>query len=164
MSYTTPDLTSAPYSRAIHELIDAYKNDVKVNGIADELYKFKLITRFQSTWNIEASDFGSMIKGLDFGNLLFHIARATLNHMAKDKPEELRNAFRLLYDEAREVKQRVPEFLAILKTIYDGIKGKEEFNLGQDERSVSVFLAFRFPDKYFLYKTAFTRPSVRSLI
>ena len=151
---TQTSLSSSSSQKGIQEIITAYKNEIRTNGIGDELYKYHLIQDFQKKWNIDTPDFGSLIKSLDFGNLMFHIGRTTLNHIASERPEELRQSFRYLFDENLLVKDRISGFLNQLKEIYEGIK-EEEHNLGHDERSVSVFLSFRYPDKYILYKNSF---------
>ena len=140
--------------KGIQEIITAYKNDIRTNGIGDELYKYHLIQDFQNKWNIDDPDFGKLIKVIDFGNLMFHIGRTTLNHMATERPEELRQSFRYLYNENFPLNERISGFLTQLKGIHDAIK-QEEHSLGHDERSVSVFLSFRYPDKYILYKNSF---------
>ena len=70
---------------------------------------------------------------------------------AKDAPEEVRTMFRDLYDESRNVVERIESFknqAEILRTKYEK-QAKQHFQL---ENAISTYLWLRFPDKYYIYK------------
>lgn len=68
-----------------------------------------------------------------------------------NKPEEVRDMFRDLYDESRDLLSRIRSFKRKSQTRLSEIK-KEDKNHFQDDRAISVYLACKYPEKYYLYK------------
>ena len=128
-----------------------------------ECYKWKAIKQFQRYWDIDASDFAFMVeKALSkTANLLssgFYYAKAMLLEFAKEDSNGLREAFRVLYDESRDLAERAECFIAYAddrKLNHNQTGWKNHF---QDTRAISVYLWLRYPDKYYIYKYSDIRP------
>lgn len=122
----------------------------------NEKYKWIAIKHFQDNWDIDAPDFADMLQRSlsKTENLLASInnfpARMILVY-AKLYPEEVRNAFRDLFDESIDFSKRITAFKnkgdEWLKKTQDN--AKQHY---QNEYSISIYLWLRYPDKYYIYK------------
>jgi DNA polymerase III delta prime subunit len=138
----------------IQKIINDYIQLVKVDKNVNEVYKWKLISKFQGRPDVNVIDFTNEINQVDFRNLIYHNARATMCHMAKDKPEEYRNCYKILFDESISLKERIKRFNEDTLIIY------RQIHLGNlshhhDERTIATILAYHNPNKYPLYKNSF---------
>ena len=103
-------------SRKLSQIEEGYLKYLP-DFFADEKYKWIAVQHFQKNWNIEASDFASMLD-LALGktrNLLasgYYFARTMIVEFAKEDPEGVRELFRMLYDETRDLAERVEKFTA----------------------------------------------------
>ena len=93
------------------------------------------------------------------GNLLAsagHFPGRMIEEFADVAPEEVRTMFRELYDESRDIWQRLESFkgksLALLTP-----HGKNAPNHYQDENAITTYLWLRYPDQYYIYKFAVLR-------
>ena len=128
-----------------------------------ESYKWKAIQHFQSHWDPEASDFATMLesalgKTYNLLNSGFYYARTMLLGFAQDDPDGLRKEFHMLYDESRDLAERVEQFIAYAedrKLNHNDSGWKNHF---QDIHAISVYLWLRYPDKYYIYKYGELRP------
>ncbi|MCD8306029.1 MAG: EVE domain-containing protein [Prevotella sp.] len=140
----------------LKEILDEYKADFTGSWWKDERYKWYAVKMFQDNWDINAEDFPTMLRTSlsETHNLLAstnNFPRRMIRHLAERSPEEVRNAFRALYDENRDVVERILEF----KERADEIKEKYMNDVGshfQDVNVVSTYLWLRYPDKYYIYK------------
>ena len=134
----------------------------------NEKYKWRAIQHFQKHWDIEATDFAAM---LDLAltktyNLLasgFYYAKSMIVGFAKEDPNGVRELFRMLYDESRDLTERVERFIAYAdaqKQTHNETGWKNHY---QDTRSISVYLWLRYPDKYYVYKYGEHRPAAEIL-
>lgn len=132
-------------------IINKYKNIVLKDN-KNEIYKWNLINRYKGRPNVSAVDFASEITSINFGNLIYHNGIAVRNHIAKEFPEDYRNAFKTLFDEDLSLENRIVEFQSKVSDIYKrmGIS----LNHHHDERTISTYLTFKYPEKYTLYKNS----------
>ena len=121
-----------------------------------EKYKWEAVQRFQEKWDIEAEDFGTMFKEATakHDNLLAsmnYYPSGMIQAFATYDKERTRNMFRQLFDENKDLAQRISNFIteseAIRKT-HDS-EWKSHY---QDLRAISVYLMSRYPEKYYIYK------------
>ena len=111
----------------------------------NESFKWKAIKHFQKHWDIEAKDFAAMLElalGKTYNLLLsgYYYAKSMLIQFAKEDPEGLRELFRMLYDESRDLTERVERFIAYAedrKLNHNETGWKNHF---QDTKSISVYL------------------------
>jgi len=139
------------------EFIERYIDILEKDGDPNESYKYQAINTFQSNWNIEAEDFHQMLRNSfrDVSNLLYQNSWGFINKSAEHFPEEVREMFRKLYDETVDISERIKRFKDDSKKLLPKVKDKLnliKFSDQQDERTISVYLAFRYPGKYILYK------------
>ena len=137
----------------VTELIKNYKKRIAETQLKDEIYKWELINEFKGRPNPKAADFHLEIKEIKFSNMVYAMAIAVINHLAKDKPEELRQLFINLFDESKDLSIRVESFKVESLKIYRSLG--ETLSHHQDERTISTYLTFHNPEKYTFYKSSF---------
>ena len=141
---------------ALATVISLYKKDFE-RIHKEEIYKWEAVKHFQDNWNINASDFPLM---LDLalgkaGNLLVSrnfYPKGMICEIAKKDPEAVRAMFGALFDELQPVTERIETFIENaerLRLKYSGGSWKSHY---QTTNSVSIYLFFRYPNKYFIYK------------
>ena len=145
----------------IREVLARYKSDF-TKYWEDEKYKWVAVQHFQKNWNIEAEDFAGMLKE-SFSqayNLLqggMYYAYQMLCLLAQQDPEKMRSLFCLLYDENLPLIDRLQPFRTgcdelleeFRKSAAEPEKAKNHY---QDLRALCVYLSFRYPETYFLFK------------
>ena len=139
------------------QFIEKYIDILEENGDPNEAYKYLAINTFQKNWDLEAKDFYQMFRTSfnKVSNLLFQNSRGFIEKSIQIFPEETRSMFRNLYNESLEVSQRIKNFQAESEKLLPKVRqalNRTNIEHQQDERTISVYLAFRFPDKYTLYK------------
>ena len=139
------------------ELIEKYIDILEQNGDPNEAYKYLAINTFQQNWNLEADDFYQMFRASfsKVSNLLYQNSWGFIEKSAQNFPEETKEMFRSLYDESVEITQRIKTFQAESERLLPKVRqalNRTNINAQQDERTISVYLAFRFPEKYMLNK------------
>jgi Domain of unknown function (DUF3883) len=136
------------------EFISEYKKQFE-NVNQQEIYKWRAVKCFQDNWNIEAENFHEMMRD-SFQltkNLLVsgkYFPLAMLLHYSDQRPEEIRNMFRKLFDEEKNLYDRINEFQNEIEIINTELYPED--NSYQDHRAIIAYLTLRFPDRYYLYK------------
>jgi len=140
------------------EIIRQYKADFeRINN--EERYKWIAVRHFEQNWEIESPEFADMLARsfakhvnlLDVG-----IARPlfVLVSFAQREPETVRGLFRALFDESLPLELRISDFMAGVQRFVD--KMKQEYTAWkstfQDLHAISVYLTFRYPENYYIYK------------
>jgi len=139
-----------------------YKKFIVEDARYDELYKWELLKIFQDNWNLNAPDFADMYhKSLD--DSISTLLWLTPNFRPKDimlefiKHDEktVRLMFRALYEEDRDIAVRIDAFIYECDKLLIDIQKKdpsitEHYHDGF--RMISVYLSFRYPKKYGIYK------------
>ncbi|MDW7656405.1 MAG: AAA family ATPase [Bacillota bacterium] len=142
----------------IKEIIALYKADfARIDN--EERYKWIAIKHFQDHWDIEAPDFANMLERafskhvnlLDVG-----VARPLGNMVffARRDPETVRDLYKALFDETQLLKNRISDFISgvelfVSKMNQEDAGWKSTF---QDQHAISVYLTFRHPENYYIYK------------
>ena len=142
-----------PKNNPIKSLIENYKKRITETELKDEIYKWELVNEFRGRPNPENPDFYQEVKDVKFKNLIYAMGMAVINHLAKDKPEELRQLFINLYDETKDLTERVKSFNKGTLKIYRELG--ETLQHHQDERSIATYLTFHDSEKYTFYKSSF---------
>jgi len=140
------------------EIIRLYKEDFeRINN--EERYKWIAVKHFEKNWDIESPDFAGMLARsfakhvnlLDIG-----VARplAIMVFFAKRESETVRSLFRVLYDESIPRDSRISDFVDGVQRFVDKMKQEDAAwkSTYQDQHAISVYLTFRFPEKYYVYK------------
>lgn len=123
----------------------------------DEQYKWEAIKHFQEHWDIEAENFGDMFKMATEKtfNLLasgYAYPRAMIINFAMADNEGTRQMFRNLFDETRDLSERVGAFQVAAENMrvkYDDGTWRKHY---QNTNAISTYLWLMYPDKYYIYK------------
>ena len=138
------------------EVLVQYKQNFVSKLWGEEKYKWEAVKWFQDTWDVNAPDFAEMLnRSLDKTyNLLAsanNFPKGMIVGFAKSAPEEVRAMFLSLYDESKDVYERINAFKMQSTVLL------EKYVIGaaqhyQYENAISTYLWLRFPDKYYIYK------------
>lgn len=138
------------------ELFEEYKSELKWARWDDEKFKWQAIKGFQDHWDIEAVDFCTMLKNsLDKTfNLLastHYFPGKMIKEFAEKEPETVRQMFKNLFDENKDLCDRIVSFKVQSKQLVNKYwdPGKSDF---QTENTITTYLWLRYPDKYYIYK------------
>lgn len=128
-----------------------------------EDYKWDAVRHFQERFDIEAEDFAANLRESfrKAGNLLAGSMYTPLSMLVKHaviSPDDVRQAMVNLYDETKPLYERSANFLNDLVEIHKRNVEAGHFRPTdkdqQSERAISVYLAFMYPDKHYLYKSS----------
>ena len=138
------------------ELLKEYKNELIGPRWDDEKFKWQAIKGFQDNWDIEVKDFCTMLKNsLDKTfNLLassHYFPKKMIIEFAQKEPETVRQMFKDLFDESKDLYDRIVSFKTQSKQLVNKYwdPGKSDF---QTENTITTYLWLRYPDKYYIYK------------
>ena len=140
-------------SDPVIEMIKKYKDQIREKGLKDELYKWELLKKYRGRPNLEAPDFLTEVKSIDFKNLMYPIAIAVKNHIANDLPTEFRECLVKLFNEDEDLTSRVKAFMDNMLKVYRKLEAK----LGHhhDERTIATYLTYHDPEKYTFFKDSY---------
>jgi len=140
--------------QVVKSYIKEYKSQFEfVNQ--QEIYKWKAVKQFQDNWDIDATDFYSMLNNslklvanlLDSGQ---YFPKRMLLKNTEATPEKIRTLFKYLFDEEYDIYERIELFRSDFKKLNElNFTDLKDY---QDHRAVIVYLALRFPERYFFYK------------
>ena len=140
----------------LKEAVAEYKKRFVQTQWPDEKYKWEMVKCFQVNWDVNADDFAAMLaKSLAKAAAILNAANyypvGMITEFAEKAQEDVRAMFIALFDENREVYERI-----------DAFKRKSQFLLErygngaakhyQHENAIFAYLWLRYPDKYYLYK------------
>lgn len=140
----------------LEEVLTAYKKDFVLKQWPEEKYKWEAVQCFQLNWDINADDFAKMLtKALSQTfNLLASTNRfpaRMIIKFAESAPEEVRAMFLALFDESKDVYERIAGFKNKSDTLLEHY-GNGDAHHYQDENAICTYLWLRYPDKYYIYK------------
>lgn len=142
------------------QLIENYIQILKENGEPGEAYKYLAFNTFRQNWKLEHENFFEMLQASfsKVGNLLYQNSRDFIEKASQLFPEDTKEMFRKLYDESLEVSQRIKTFQEEAEQLLPKVRqalNRDNINAQQDERTISLYLALRYPEKYILYKAEY---------
>ena len=140
----------------LEKVLAQYKHDFVLTQWKNENYKWKAVKQFQDNWDVNASDFSEMLsRSLEKTyNLLAsanNFPKGMMSEFAKAAPEEVRAMFIALFDESRDVFERMDEFKLQSSVLLEKY-GNGAAQHYQYENAISTYLWLRYPDKYYIYK------------
>lgn len=121
-----------------------------------EREKWIAVKHFQDHWDIDATDFYGMLEAslakkghfLDRGQ---PYSKRMILIYAEKAPEELRKMFKELFDESRDIFERIEQFKQQAISLKNKLLPPDKQS-GQDEKAITTYLWLRYPEKYYLYK------------
>tara|TARA_B100000315_G_scaffold260335_1_gene320931 strand:+ start:2844 stop:4037 length:1194 start_codon:yes stop_codon:yes gene_type:complete len=139
----------------VKSYIEEYKKEF--NRVhKQEIYKWHAIKQFQDYFDINASKFYenlelSLNKSDNLLDSRLYFPKRMLLKNAEKSQEQLREMFKILYDEDFNYLERIENFRSEFKNL-----SKSNFpelkNDYQDHRAIVVYLALKYPERYFFYK------------
>ncbi|MDD7607233.1 MAG: restriction endonuclease, partial [Candidatus Enterosoma sp.] len=138
------------------DVLVAYKQNFVSKRWGEEKYKWEAVRWFQDNWDVNATDFAEMLsRSLDKTfNLLAsnnNFPKGMIVGFAKAAPEEVRAMFIALFDESKDVFERMDTFKTQSSVLLEkyGDRAAQHY---QYENAISTYLWLRYPDKYYIYK------------
>ena len=120
-----------------------------------EKYKWEAVKWFQDNWDINANDFADMFaKATEkTANLLAsmnNFPRKMMIQYAQDDAETVRAMFINLYDESKDVEERILQFQSSAQDLCDRLSpGYQHY---QRPMAITVYLCLKYPQKYDIFK------------
>lgn len=148
-------------------VITAYK-EYFPNHWKDEKYKWEAIAHFQKYWDINAENFLDMFMTATDKtyNLLANMnnyPRGMIKSFAGVDSEVVRIMFRDLFDESKELAERIGQFMESaeeLRIKYDDGTWRQHY---QTPNAITTYLWLRYPDKYYIYKYSEVRAIAKTI-
>ena len=140
----------------LKDVLVAYKQNFVSKQWGEEEYKWEAVRWFQDNWDVNAPDFAEMLnRSLDKTfNLLAsnnNFPKGMIVGFAKSAPEEVRAMFIALFDESKDVFERMDAFKMQSSILLEKY-GNGAAQHYQYENAISTYLWLRYPDKYYIYK------------
>lgn len=140
----------------LKDVLVAYKQNFVAKQWGEEKYKWEAVKWFQDNWDVTATDFAEMLsRSLDKTfNLLAsnnNFPKGMIVGFAKSAPEEVRAMFIALFDESKDVFERLDAFKMKSSILLEKY-GNGAAQHYQYENAISTYLWLRYPDKYYIYK------------
>ncbi len=140
----------------LKEALVRYKQDFVSMEWKNEKYKWEAVKWFQDHWDVNATDFPAMLNtALDKTfNLLAsanNFPKGMIVGFAKSAPEEVRAMFIDLFDENKDVYERIDAFKLGSSKLLEryGNGAAQHYQL---ENAITTYLWLRYPDRYYIYK------------
>jgi hypothetical protein len=150
--------------KKIQERFSNFKTWLESRDSENTLFIWDAQNHFRQHWNADVSDFAGMYDT----SIDSHVSRrlwsrenyapkAMMLEFARQEPEMVRLAFSTLFDESKDVEVRLDRFLFYCNELLKDYKSKNYkplFNRhfhDDDFAMISLYLAFRYPDRYAIY-------------
>jgi len=153
----------------LKKIVDAYKS-VFANRWKDENFKWSAIKWFQEHWDIHANNFAEMFaeatdtkKTYGLLNSMNNFPQRMIIEFAKVDEEAVRAMFINLYDEKKDLAERVEKFQANaeqIRTKHDPGTWQQHY---QRPMAITVYLWLRYPEKYYIYKYSVCKATALAL-
>ena len=137
----------------LDSIIAEYKKQFIQSQWPKEKFKWEAVKCFQDNWDISADNFTEMLINslVKTGNLLSsknNFPKDTIINLSKLYPNEVRKMFIELFDENKNIYERISIFKENAKSLLN----EPSHNHYQDESVISTYLWLKYPDKYYIYK------------
>lgn len=132
-----------------------------------EKYKWVAVKHFQENWNIDAPDFPAMLEEAlsKTYNLLVsgnHFSGKMIEEFAQTDPDRVRRMFEDLFDESRDLWERIGSFKKESQSCL-AVHPKKPKNHYQDENAILTYLWLKYPEKYYIYKISVLKSVAKKL-
>ncbi|MEM6967263.1 MAG: hypothetical protein AAF573_21045 [Bacteroidota bacterium] len=148
----------------IQQYISKYKNQLQATRELENAFKWESLKNFQNNWDVEAADFGKMYdaslqnqtsRRLWKGDNFF--PKEMMLKFIRSSPDFVRNMFRDLFDENKDIENRISRFQFCCDSLLSEYKSKyplsiENNHFHQDNHIISMYLAFRYPQRYTIFE------------
>lgn len=139
----------------IQSMIEDYKKHIAKTQLDDEEYKWVYLYQFKGKPNLDTKNLHEEIKSINYSNLIYPMSKAVINELTEKKPVETGKLLEMLFDESLDLAKRIKDFSKGTKSLYRALGETNQHH--QDERAMSVYLTYKYPEKYTFYKYGFYR-------
>lgn len=151
----------------LQDALTQYKKDFLAFQWKNEKYKWEAIKCFQANWDINAEDFADMLtrslaKTYNLLGSMNNYPRKMIKDYAHIEPETIRAMFMNLFDESKDVADRIAGFIEQADKLRDRIRSDSSQHY-QNLNAISTYLWLRYPDKYYIYKYSEVRTICKEL-
>ena len=159
----------------IQQYISEYKEHLKKARELEHAFKWESLKVFQENWDLEAADFGKMYDACFQSTTTRRLWKGD-NFFPKEmmlkfielSPDFVRNMFRDLFDEKKDIENRIPRFQFCCDSLLAEYKSKnplsiENNHFHQENHVISMYLSFRFPENYTLFEYPFFKKTMENL-
>ena len=151
----------------LKEFLADYRRDLVRKRWNSEKYKWEAVKWFRDNWDVNAPDFVEMLeRSLDKTfNLLAsnnNFPKGMIVGFARSAPEEVRSMFISLFDEEKDVYERVDAFKTRSSVLLEKY-GNGAAQHYQYENAISTYLWLRYPDKYYIYQFVIAKTAADKL-
>jgi len=146
----------------INNKIKLYKEHIQNSSEYKSLFKWDAVKQFQNNWDLKAEDFKQMYEDSFSKNVSTKLwegenffPKEAMFIMLDYDQEKVRGMFTNLLNEEKDLEARIEFFIFDCNTLRNQIiKSNPEFtnHFHGDYAMVSIYLAFRYPQKYSIYK------------
>ena len=147
-------------------MMNRYRDYQDRTQMAEELYKWELVQKFQTHWSDYESGsigFQAFVQGIDWGNLIYHMFGPNFEEVVRERSQEVEKALLELYNLEKPLQGRIESFKNKLEELHQEVKGKPEDKLFLAEREVATLLTYRYPDHYTFFVPSFYVPLAKAL-
>lgn len=140
----------------LKEVLVQYKKNFLPKHWNNEKYKWEAVKYFQDNWDVNAKDFADMLsrslsKTYNLLASMNNFPARMITGFAKTAPEEVRAMYIDLFDESKDLYERINSFKMKSSILLEKY-GNGAAQHYQYENAISVYLWLRYPDKYYVYK------------
>lgn len=140
----------------LKDVLISYKQNFVPTHWEEEKYKWEAVKWFQSHWDINAPDFAAMLscsleKTYNLLTSANNYPKGMILGFAAAAPEEVRAMFLALFDENKDILERIDAFKLQSTVLLEKV-GNGAAQHYQHENAISTYLWLRYPDKYYIYK------------
>lgn len=138
----------------LQEALVEYKKVFKTHWV-DEKFKWEAVKWFQDHWDVNAKNFSEMFakateKTAGLLASMNNFPRKMMIQYAEDDAEAVRAMFIRLYDETKDVTDRVLQFQSDAQDLCERLSpGYQHY---QRPMAITVYLWLKYPDKYDVFK------------
>ena len=138
----------------LNESLQEYKKAFPARW-KDEKYKWEAVQCFQTHWDINASNFYDMFtaateKTYNLLASMNNFPRGMIQVFAESEPETVRAMFISLFDESKDVTERIVQFQSDAQDVLGRVlPGRQHY---QRPMAITVYLWLHNPDKYEVFK------------
>lgn len=151
----------------LQDVLAEYKKVFNDEQWPEEKFKWRAVQCFQDNWKVDSDNFAEMLKASlsETHNLLDsrnNFPRGAINVLAENYPEEVRGMFLDLFDEQKDVVERIQNFKQQAARLHEKLNdgGRNHF---QKESAISTYLWLQYPDKYYIYRYSIARDVAKYL-
>lgn len=117
----------------------------------DEKYKWEAVKCFQVNWDVNTDNFAGMLtKALSQTGNLLNFSAEMITNFAEIVQEEVRAMFIELFDENKDVYERINNFKQKSNNLLERYGNGTGYHY-QYEDAICTYLWLRYPDKYYIY-------------